>query len=78
MIAEGDRVFVRATLTGTHRGELMGLQPSGKRVSMISWNLFRVARDKIAEHWGQADALGLLAQLGATPKQMADAIQPQT
>lgn len=66
LIAEGDKVVVRATGHGTHRGEFMGIAPSGKRVS-VSWiAIYRVRNGKLAEHWQNIDDLGLLRQLGAT------------
>ncbi len=67
MIAEGDKVMVRATMHGTHKGDLMGIPPTGKQVTMPAIVIYRIADDKIVEHWIQADTLGLLQQLGAIP-----------
>jgi predicted ester cyclase len=67
MIAEGDKVVVRSTFRGTHKGDLMGIPPTGKQVTMPLILIYRIAEDKIVEHWMQADALGLLQQLGAIP-----------
>ena len=67
MIAEGDKVVVRSTFRGTHKGDLMGIAPTGKQVTMPLILIYRIADDKIVEHWMQADALGLLQQLGAIP-----------
>ncbi len=67
MIAEGDKVVVRSTFRGTHKGDLMGIPPTGKQVTMPLILIYRIADDKIVEHWMQADALGLLQQLGAIP-----------
>ena len=67
MIAEGDKVVVRSTFRGTHKGDLMGIPPTGKQVTMPLMLIYRIADDKIVEHWMQADALGLLQQLGAIP-----------
>jgi predicted ester cyclase len=76
LISEGDRIFVRGTFTGTHQGELMGLQPTGKRLAFELWHVFRVVDGKVAEHWAKSDALELLRQIGATPRQMADVVEP--
>jgi predicted ester cyclase len=67
MIAEGDKVVVRSTFRGTHKGDLMGIPPTGKQATMPLILIYRIADDKIVEHWMQADALGLLQQLGAIP-----------
>ena len=65
IIAEGDKVVARATGQGTHRGEYMGIPPTGKLVK-VSWiAIYRVADGKLAEHWQNIDELGLRQQLGA-------------
>ena len=65
LIAEGEKVVVRATGHGTHTGEFMGVAPTGKRVSVTWIAIYRVADGKLAEHWQNIDDLGLLKQLGA-------------
>ena len=65
--AEGDKVMYRVTFRGTHQGELMGIPPTGKQVTIAAIDIFRIAEGKIAEHWGIADKLGLLQQLGVAP-----------
>ncbi len=67
MIAEGDKVVVRSTFHGTHKGDLMGIPPTGKQVTMPLILIYRIVDDKIVQHWMQADSLGLLQQLGAIP-----------
>jgi steroid delta-isomerase-like uncharacterized protein len=66
-IAEGDKVATRWTATGTHRGELFGLAPTGKRVTVTGMALSRIANGKLVETWNHFDALGQLQQLGAVP-----------
>jgi steroid delta-isomerase-like uncharacterized protein len=66
-VAEGDLVVVRLAGAGTHRGAFMGVPPTGRRVTLSSIEVMRVERGKIAEHWDELDALGLLQQLGAMP-----------
>ncbi len=78
IVAEDDRVFVRTTFAGTQHGVLLGLLPTGRRLEYELWHLFRVSDGKIREHRAQADTLELLAQIGASPKQMADAVQART
>jgi steroid delta-isomerase-like uncharacterized protein len=67
MISAGDRVVARWTGSGTHRGELMGVEPTGKPISVEAISVFRIADGKIAEEWTVWDALGLLQQVGAVP-----------
>ena len=67
IIAEGDKVAVRYTLEGTHEGELFGVPPTGKRVSIKSISVERVSDGKIIEHWRVTDSLDMMQQLGAIP-----------
>lgn len=67
MISTGDRVIARWIGTGTHRGELMGIDATGKPISVEAISVFRIAEGKIAEEWTVWDALGLLQQVGAVP-----------
>ncbi len=66
-IAEGDKVTTRKTFHGTHRGEFMGIPPTGKAVELLIIDIFRVTGGKLSEHWGAWDNLSLLQQLGAMP-----------
>jgi predicted ester cyclase len=65
LIAEGDKIVVRATGHGTHKGDFMGIAPTGKRINVGWIAIYRVANGKLAEHWQNIDELGLLKQLGA-------------
>lgn len=67
VIAEGDRVAVRLTSHGRHDGEFMGMPASGKEYTISETHIFRIADGKVAEHWRDADMLGLLRQIGALP-----------
>ena len=67
IIAEGDKVVIRQTWTGTHKGEFMGVPPTDKSVSFGVIDIIRVAGGKFVEHWGQMDSMGLMQQLGAIP-----------
>ena len=66
-IAEGDRVVHRLTCTGIHQGELMGVPPSGHRVTVGGININRIEGGRIADSWGVLDLLGLMRQIGAIP-----------
>jgi steroid delta-isomerase-like uncharacterized protein len=67
VIAEGDKVVTRFTPSGTHRGELMGVAPTGKHAVIGGISIVRVADGKVVEEWDELDMLGLLQQLGAIP-----------
>ena len=69
MIAEGDKVVVRWTGTGTHRGEFMGIPATGNKVTVTGIGIDRLVDGKIVEHWEQFDTMGMMQQLGAIPGQ---------
>lgn len=66
-IASGDKVVDRWTGRGTHRGELMGVAPTGKQVTASGISIHRISGGRIAETWNNYDALGMLQQIGAIP-----------
>ena len=67
LIAEADLVAEHFTARGTHRGEIMGVPPSGREVVLPGINIFRVQEGRITERWGHLDDLGFLQQLGVVP-----------
>ena len=67
IVAEGDRVVIRQTWSGTHQGEFMGVPPTGRTVSFGVIDILRVAGGQCQEHWGQMDTMALMQQLGALP-----------
>ena len=66
LISEGDKVVGRFTMRGTHSGEFMGVQPTGRSVTMSGIDIVRVA-GKISEFWYGEHLLELMQQLGAVP-----------
>ncbi len=66
-IAEGDRVVVRWTTRGTHKGELMGIPATGKPVVVTGIDIFHISSGKVVESWTNWDALGMMQQLGVIP-----------
>ena len=62
-IVEGDKVVTRYTATGTQKGELMGIPPTERRVTVTGINITRLDGGKIVEGWTNFDALGMLQQL---------------
>ena len=67
LIAEGDKVVARVTARGNHKGEFVGIPPTGKQVEMIGTHIYRIAGGKIAEEWWLEDMMGLMQQLGVVP-----------
>jgi steroid delta-isomerase-like uncharacterized protein len=67
LVAEGDRVAERWTGRGTHRGELQGIPPTGKRVEVPGSVFYRIVEGKIVEFRGQLDMMGMMQQLGVIP-----------
>jgi len=68
MIAEEDKVVVRATFRGTHQGDLMGIAPSGVEAILPLNIIYRIADGMIVEHWMAVDQLDLIQQLTAPPE----------
>jgi predicted ester cyclase len=60
-------VIARWVGRGSHQGELMGLEPTGRPIEVDAISIFRISNGKIAEEWTVWDALGLMQQVGAVP-----------
>ena len=67
MIAEGDKVSARFTMRGTHNGELRGIAPSGREVTMSGIDIIRLKEGKMVEDRVEVDQLGMMQQLGVIP-----------
>jgi steroid delta-isomerase-like uncharacterized protein len=67
-IAEGDTVATRWTGRGTQTGEIAGIAPTGKQVTVSGLTISRLEGGKIVEEWTVWDTLGMLVQLGAVPE----------
>jgi steroid delta-isomerase-like uncharacterized protein len=65
--AAGDRVASRWTGRGTHQGEIEGISPTGKEVTVTGLTFSRLEGGKLIEEWITWDTLGMLVQLGAVP-----------
>jgi predicted ester cyclase len=59
----GNKIVARDTWTGTHRGAFLGIEPTGRQVTINTIDIWRVAGDKLAEHWDIIDTAGLQKQL---------------
>ena len=67
MVVEGDKVAVRFTFSGTHKGKFMGVPPTNKKVKMWGLYIDRVAGGKFVESWTRYDTLGLMKQISNVP-----------
>jgi steroid delta-isomerase-like uncharacterized protein len=65
VIVSGARVAVRNTVTGTHRGAFMGLEPTGRRIEMRTMDMHQVRDGRIVTTWHLEDFAGLMAQLNS-------------
>ena len=69
MVAEGDYVCSHVTVTGTNTGEMNGMPPTGKKMSIEGFDLIRISNGKGVERWGVFDTMTMLTQLGMMPQQ---------
>jgi len=71
VVGEGEIVVVYCTLHGRHTGDLMGIAPTNREISMDYVHILRFSDGKAVEHWGVRDDMALMRQLGALPGQPA-------
>ncbi|MGH8508346.1 MAG: ester cyclase [Gammaproteobacteria bacterium] len=67
MVAEGDKVALRWSAYGTHKGKLLSLEPTSKSMSITGQAIYTIVAGKIEEDWINADTFGMLQQLGIVP-----------
>ena len=67
MVAEGDVVVVRSTATATHTGDLMGISPTGKQITVRGLDFVRMSGGKATEIWHFEEEMAMFAQLGVAP-----------
>jgi steroid delta-isomerase-like uncharacterized protein len=66
LVADDESIAFAYTLSGTHKGPLMGIPATGKKVSIRGLQLSKFRDGKMVERWGSSDQLGMLQQLGVT------------
>jgi predicted ester cyclase len=77
LAVDGDTVWLRMTGTGTNDGSFMGHPPTGRAMRTDVFDALRIENDRIVEHWGVPDRLGILFQLGlARPPERPAAAAP--
>ncbi len=67
MVTDDDNVAIAYTVTGTHKGDFMGIAATGKKIKARGMQIARFEDGKIVERWGSSDELGILKQLGVSP-----------
>jgi steroid delta-isomerase-like uncharacterized protein len=67
LVAEGDTVAARFTVTGTDKGGSFGFPPTGRSYRIPGVSFFRIRAGRVVEHWGLQDVFGLMVQLGHLP-----------
>ena len=67
LLVVGDKAVLRYTMSGTHKGEFMGIPPTNKKLTMWIIEIYRFAVGKIVEGWDRYDTLGIMQQLGVLP-----------
>src|SRR5215212_7001461 len=67
MVAEGDKVAIRLSVTGTHNGKFEGIPPTGKKLSLDEMGFITLINGKISEGWISADTMRLIQQIGGLP-----------
>ncbi len=67
MVEEGDKVLIRVGIRATHKGELLGVPPTEKRLTFTAMEFYRLSEGKIDEQWVNVDTLGMMQQIGAVP-----------
>jgi predicted ester cyclase len=66
-VVEGDKVATRWSARGTHAGEIAGIGPTGKEVTVSGLTISTLERGQVVQQWTTWDRLGMLVQLGAVP-----------
>ena len=64
LVADDDLVAAYLTIRGTHKEEFLGIQPTGRKIAVRSFDLLRVENGKFVEHWGVTDTMAMMQQLG--------------
>lgn len=68
LLADGDKVVIRSTMTGTNKGAFMGTPATGKQIKVAAIDIVRITGGKAVEHWGITQDLEMMQQLGLVPK----------
>jgi len=65
LVTDEDKIALAYTITGTHKGEFLGVAPTGRKIRARGVQIARFKDGKLVERWGSSDQLGILQQIGA-------------
>jgi steroid delta-isomerase-like uncharacterized protein len=65
LVTDDDKIAIAYTITGTQKGEFMGVPPTGRKIRARGVQIARFQNGKMVERWGSSDQLGILEQIGA-------------
>ena len=65
LVMDDDKIAIAYTMTGTQKGEFLGVAPTGRKIRARGVQIARFKDGKMVERWGSSDQLGILQQLGA-------------
>ena len=68
VVEEGDEAWMQSTLTGTHKGEFMGIPATNKTFEITAFDRVKFKDGKAVEHWASQDDMGMMTQLGIAPE----------
>ena len=68
LLADGDKVVALISIHGTQQGAFRAVSSTGKPITVMGINIFRIVNGKMVEHWGLVDRIGALQQLGVVPQ----------
>jgi len=68
MLADGDKVVIRSTMTGTNKGKFMNMPATGKQIKVDGIDIVRIKDGKAVDHWGVTDIMTMMQQLGVVPQ----------
>jgi predicted ester cyclase len=74
LVATDDTVWIRNRATGVNTGSVFGRPPTGRPIDITVVDILRFTDGRIVEHWGVADQLGMLSQLGLFGREAAPAV----
>ena len=67
LVADDDNVAIAYTVTGTHKGDFLGIPATGRQIKARGVQIARFENGLIVERWGSSDQLGILQQIGVDP-----------
>ena len=64
LVTDQDKIAIAYTITGTQKGEFLGVAPTGRKIRARGVQIARFRAGKMVERWGSSDQLGILQQIG--------------